>query len=103
MNYYFDAFKRYADFEGVSSIKEFWMFILFNFLAGVVISTISWCSTEMLNYLYSVAVLIPSLAIIVRRLRDSGRHWTWILVGLIPVAGQIWLIVLLCQPTKQIA
>ena len=46
-----------------------------------------------------LAALIPSLAIAVRRLRDAGKQWYWLFIGLIPLVGEIILIVLLCQPT----
>ena len=51
-----------------------------------------------LSGLYSLALLIPSLAISVRRLQDIDKEWYWILISLILLVGSIWLIVLYCQP-----
>jgi len=50
--------------------------------------------------LYSLAVLIPSLAVTVRRLHDVGKSGWFILVGLIPLIGSIWLLVLFCTDSK---
>jgi uncharacterized membrane protein YhaH (DUF805 family) len=42
---------------------------------------------------------VPSLPVTVRRLRDAGKPWAWIFIGLIPLVGSIWLIWLLAQPS----
>ncbi|HXQ47029.1 MAG TPA: DUF805 domain-containing protein, partial [Caulobacteraceae bacterium] len=49
--------------------------------------------------LYSLAVLLPSLGIAVRRLHDIGKSGWWLLVALVPLLGAIYLIYLYCQPT----
>jgi uncharacterized membrane protein YhaH (DUF805 family) len=49
--------------------------------------------------LYLPASILPTLPLTIRRLRDAGKPWPWIFIGLIPIIGTIWLIVLLCQPT----
>jgi uncharacterized membrane protein YhaH (DUF805 family) len=49
--------------------------------------------------LYTVAQIFPSLSLTIRRLRDSGKAWTWIFISLVPLIGGIWLIVLLAQPS----
>ena len=49
--------------------------------------------------LYLIAQIVPHLPLTVRRLRDSGKDWPWIFIGLIPVIGGIWMIVLLAQPS----
>ena len=46
-------------------------------------------------------LLLPGLAVLVRRLRDAGYAWPWVLIGLVPLAGVIILLVFLCQPSKQ--
>jgi uncharacterized membrane protein YhaH (DUF805 family) len=48
---------------------------------------------------WSIAVLLPSLAVTVRRLRDAGRSWTQLFWLLLPIAGLIILIVRLCEPS----
>ncbi len=49
--------------------------------------------------LWSIAVLLPTLAVSVRRLRDAGRQWTELFWILLPIAGLIVLIVRFCEPS----
>ena len=49
--------------------------------------------------IYALVVLLPTLSLSVRRLRDAGKHWAWVFITLIPLAGPIWFIYLVCQPT----
>lgn len=102
MNWYFAAFKKYTEFSGRARRKEYWMFVLFNLIFSIVLSLldqllgtfskdIGWgvCSG-----LYFLAVLLPGLALSVRRLHDIGKHGWWLLIALIPLIGGIWLLVL---------
>ena len=92
--YFLDVLKlQYADFKGRASRRQFWMFVLYNVIAAVIVGL-----NAILSGLYSLALLIPSLAISVRRLQDIDKEWYWILISLIPLVGSIWLIVLYCQP-----
>lgn len=91
MNWYLEVLRKYAVFSGRARRKEYWMFVLFNIIIGTVLSFFS----DYLYYLYGLAVLIPGLAVAVRRLHDMGKSGWWILIGLIPIIGWIWLIVLL--------
>ena len=54
---------------------------------------------KLLANLYLIAQIVPHLPLTIRRLRDAGKHWAWFFIGLIPVIGSIWLIVLLVQPS----
>lgn len=103
--------KRYADFGGRSQRKEYWMFILLQiivllplFLLVGVTGSFEEGSEEMsgvgllflgLIGLFILAMLIPSLAVQVRRLHDTDRSGWWILLGLIPVVNYVGSIVLL--------
>ena len=49
--------------------------------------------------LYAPATIVPTLPLTIRRLRDAGKAWPWIFIGLVPIVGTIWIIVLLCQPS----
>ena len=91
--YYIDAFKHYLDFKGKTSKKAFWYFVLYHVVISIVLSFLS----DTLYQIYSLIVLIPSLAISVRRLHDIGKSGWWVLIGLIPVIGWIWLIILYLQ------
>jgi uncharacterized membrane protein YhaH (DUF805 family) len=102
MNWYLDVLKKYAVFQGRARRKEYWMFVLFNILAGILLLIIDIFIGlfGMLSFIYSVGVIIPSLAVCVRRLHDTGRTGWWILIGLIPLIGPIVLLVFLCLDSK---
>lgn len=100
-NYYLNAFRfHYADFEGRARRSEYWYFTLFNIIISYGLMGMMFLGEGMyfmyfVSVLYSLASLIPSLAVAVRRLHDIGKSGWYFLVFLIPVAGIIWLLVLL--------
>lgn len=102
MNWYLKVLKQYADFSGRARRKEYWMFALFNviFIASAMILdtvlgvTIGELPYGVFYFLYSLAVLIPGLAVYVRRLHDIGKSGWMILIAIIPIIGPIWLLVL---------
>jgi len=74
------------------------MFFLFNIIAAIVLGVIdAVIQSGLLGLLYSLAILIPSIAVSVRRLHDTSRSGWWLLIGLIPIVGTIVLIVLYAQ------
>ncbi len=109
MNNVIDNFKqvvmdKYADFTGRANRREYWLFVL----AVIVISLVLWlfitvfAKVKLLYILFailygavSLALLIPSLAVAVRRLHDIGKGGGWIFISLIPIIGAIWLLILL--------
>ncbi|GAA1119836.1 MULTISPECIES: DUF805 domain-containing protein [Kitasatospora] len=94
MDWYLAVLKNYAGFGGRARRKEYWMFALVNFAIYVVLAIVgSLLDTSLLTALYGLAVLVPSLAVTVRRLHDTGRPGLWILIGLVPLIGAIVLIV----------
>jgi uncharacterized membrane protein YhaH (DUF805 family) len=100
VNWYLAVLKNYAGFSGRARRTEYWMFFLFNFIISTVLN-ILYRSTGsniflIISLLYSLAVLIPGLAVAVRRLHDTNRSGWWIFIALIPFVGFIWLIVLFC-------
>lgn len=103
MNWYLSVWKQYATFSGRARRREFWMFSLFNIaasllliVADIALGTFSRSAgTGLFNGLYSLAVLIPSLAVTVRRLHDTGRSGWWLLIGFIPFIGGIIVLVFL--------
>ena len=106
MQYYIQAFKQFADFNGRTDRKGFWMFILFHIIVSLVIVGLDRVmgSGELgagtLSTIYSLAVFIPGLSISVRRLHDVGKSGWLILVGFIPVIGFFWLLYLFVQESK---
>jgi len=93
------CFSRYATFTGRARRPEFWFFTLFCFISSLVLSfidvTIFGFASDFtpLSSLFSLAILIPSLAVGARRLHDTGRSGWWQLIALIPLVGWILLIV----------
>lgn len=104
MNWYLKCLKQYADFRGRARRKEYWMFTLFNAIIGFVFGCIDgllgWTNPEIglgvLGGIYSLAVLVPGLAVTVRRLHDVGMSGWKLLYVLIPIIGAIILIVSYC-------
>ena len=89
--------KKYVDFNGVASRSEFWWFMLFVFVAAVVLG---WVSPLLAN-IFGLAMLLPELAVGARRLHDTGRSGWWQLLLLLPVIGLIVLIVFWVQESKR--
>jgi uncharacterized membrane protein YhaH (DUF805 family) len=101
MNWYFEVLKKYAVFSGRARRKEYWYFFLFNFIISIILSVIDGAtgSTGMglLSGVYALAVLIPGLAVSVRRLHDTDRTGWWLLIALIPFIGAIVLLIFMVQ------
>jgi uncharacterized membrane protein YhaH (DUF805 family) len=97
---------NFANFEGRARRQEYWMFVLFNFLIilgigiGVGILAAVFGPLGILGIfiyiIYSLGVLIPNFAVIVRRLHDTGNSGWMIFISLVPFIGGIWLFVLMC-------
>lgn len=103
MNWYLDALKKkYADFTGRARRTEYWMFVLFSLIVAVGIGIVDGLITGgILGIVYALAILIPSIAIAVRRLHDTNRSGWWVLVSLVPFIGfliLIYFLVLDSQP-----
>jgi|TARA_B110000908_G_scaffold135210_1_gene159943 uncharacterized membrane protein YhaH (DUF805 family) len=102
MNWYLKVLKQYADFNGRARRKEYWMFVLFNTIFSIlamIFDNVFGIAIEGIGYgpiylLYVLAMMIPSLAVAVRRLHDVGKSGWMILISLIPIIGGIWLLVL---------
>lgn len=105
MNWYLEVLKNYAVFSGRSRRKEYWYFVLFNIiiitaLAGMDIAIGSFSSEAgigLLSGIYSLAVLIPGIAVSVRRLHDTDRSGWWLLIAFIPLIGYFALLIFTIQ------
>lgn len=95
MNWYLEVLSKYAVFSGRARRMEYWMFVLFNFIAFVILGVLDALigTAGVLGGLYALAVLVPSLAVGVRRLHDTERTGWWLLIGLVPVVGVIVLLI----------
>ena len=106
MSWYLEALKKYAVFSGRSRRMEYWYFVLFNIIVAVVLSLIdrltgtfsAASNIGLLSGIYALAVLIPTLAVTVRRVHDIDRTGWWILINLIPLIGTIVLLVFELTP-----
>jgi uncharacterized membrane protein YhaH (DUF805 family) len=110
MEYMTMPLRRYADFSGRSRRKEYWMFTLFVLLVEIVLY--GWIAAAavasggqmsamvmvpfVLVLLFGLAMLIPSLAVTIRRLHDLDKSGWTILLGLIPIVGPIVILVFMC-------
>lgn len=117
---YLDAFRRYADFSGRSTRPQYWWFALVNTAIFVIVEGALLGRMENVGALrnninsgsgamsvvasvllvYAMAALIPSLALSVRRLHDTGRSGWWLFIQFVPLIGPIWLLVLFCLPSE---
>lgn len=96
MEWYVKVLQHYATFTGRARRREYWWFTLVNLGVVVVLSLVDAAlDTGALTGLYSLAVLVPALAVSVRRLHDTGRSGLWLLISLVPLVGGIVLLVFL--------
>ena len=108
MNWYLEVLKKYGVFNGRARRKEYWYFVLFNIIISIVLAVIDGVagtfSAEagmgLLGGIYILVVLIPSIAVSVRRLHDTNRSGWWLLIGLIPLIGGIVLLIFMVQDSK---
>lgn len=108
MNWFLVALKKYATFSGRAQRAEYWYFFLFYILIFIGLSIIDGITGSfsgesgmgLLGGLMSLALLIPSIAVGVRRLHDTGRSGWWLLIALIPLVGAIVLIVFTVQDSE---
>ncbi len=103
MNWYFNVLKKYAVFSGRARRKEYWMFFLINLIIAVVLGLIEGVLgiPGILGTLYSLAVLIPGIAVSVRRLHDIGKSGWWMLIAFVPVIGIIVLLVFMLLDSRE--
>lgn len=103
MEWYLTALKNYVVFEGRARRKEYWMFTLFNLIIFAVLYALAQSASIflVLYSLYGLAVFLPSLAVSVRRLHDTGRSGFWLFLAFIPIVGAIILIVFMALPGDQ--
>ena len=114
---YKNFFKGYVDFTGRSTRSEYWWIWLTNILLLIPLYSayfnaifsegeegafLALGGLAIVYMIFCLALILPMLALTVRRLRDAGFHWALIFVHFIPVVGGIALLVLLAMPTKEV-
>ncbi|WLV24620.1 DUF805 domain-containing protein [Aciduricibacillus chroicocephali] len=98
MKWYIKAIKNFADFQGRARRKEYWMFVLFNYIFTLIIGFSNEIITlpAAIGYVYVFGMIVPNLAVSVRRLHDTNRSGWWVLINIIPLVGPIILTVFQC-------
>ncbi len=94
MNWYFEVLKKYAVFSGRARRKEYWMFLLFNIIIVIALGVIETIvgTNSVIALFYTLAILLPGLAVTVRRLHDTGKSGWWLLIGIVPLIGIVILV-----------
>ena len=96
---------KYATFAGRARRPEFWWFVLFSVLGGLGTAVIDMAvfgpGISPLNGTFHLAMLVPGLAVVARRLHDTDRTGWWMLLWFVPVVGWIVLIVFWAQRGTQ--
>jgi uncharacterized membrane protein YhaH (DUF805 family) len=108
MNYYLHVLRNYATFSGRARRAEYWMFVLFNMIFAIglmIMDNVLGIAADDLGYgplygLYTLFVLVPGLAVLVRRLHDIGKSGWMALILFIPLVGAIWLLILLVSDSE---
>ena len=108
------CFEKYATFTGRATRSEYWYFFLFNFLVNIAFFIIMYVAAYngnssfvtivyVLSIIYSLATILPGLAVSIRRLHDSCHSGWWVLINLFFICyiGPIWFIVLMCKDTYE--
>ena len=91
------ALSHWSDFRGRARRSEFWWFVLFSFLAGLAAGLVDLAifgseGIQAVSSLVSLALLVPFLAVAVRRLHDTDRTGWWLLVSFVPIVGTLVLL-----------
>jgi uncharacterized membrane protein YhaH (DUF805 family) len=91
---------NYTNFEGRARRKEFWMFTLVSLVINVgtlILDASLFSDLGLVNGLYTLAILLPSIAVGIRRMHDINKSGWWLLLWFVPVIGWVWLIILHCR------
>lgn len=102
MNYFLAALKKYVVFSGRARRKEFWYYSLFSIILlilAIVLDNVLGTTMDPLPYgafyvLIGLAMFLPGLSVSIRRLHDVGKSGWFYLIGVIPIIGSIWLLIL---------
>lgn len=102
MNYYIQVLTKYTEFNGRAKRSEYWYFALINIFFTLLIYLVDadLGTLGALSIIYTLGVLIPCLALSVRRLHDTGRSGWTLLLALIPIVGVIILFVYMVQHSE---
>ena len=99
MGWYIEVLKKYAVFGGRAGRKEYWQFFLINTIIALLIALleIQFGSSGAVSIVYSALMLVPSVAVSMRRLHDTDRSGWWMLLNFLPLLGIVVLIFFFSQ------
>lgn len=101
MDWYLGVLRKYVDFSGRARRTEFWTFTLISMIISALLSILDIVlGFGILGAIYALGVLLPTLAVAVRRLHDTDRSGWWLLIGFVPLIGVIVLIVFCVQDSQ---
>jgi uncharacterized membrane protein YhaH (DUF805 family) len=108
VSWYLEVLRKYAQFDGRARRKEYWMFTLFYVLIAFGLGVVggmlgigdSTVTGNMIGIIYFVATFIPSIAVGIRRLHDTGRSGWWSLIVFIPIIGVLALVIFAVQDSE---
>ena len=93
MEWYLGPLRKYADFSGRASRKEYWLFFLGQSVIGIVLALV--LLFPVLYFMFLLGTIVPALAVLVRRLHDTNRSGWWLFITFVPVVGGIAMFVFL--------
>jgi len=108
MYWYLKVLKQYFDFSGRARRKEYWFFGLISALISIALTFVDMgvglyddvYGVGIISSVYSLAILIPSIAVSVRRLHDTDHSGWWLFLILIPILGVLIILVVMCFNSK---
>lgn len=103
MNFYVDAWKKFADFKGRSRRKEFWLFWLINSMISGLLQQVTGSlgiAGTIILVVFGLAIILPMIAVGIRRMHDINKSGWWVLINLVPFIGSIWFIVLAIKDSE---
>jgi uncharacterized membrane protein YhaH (DUF805 family) len=110
MNWYMQALSKYAVFSGRARRREYWTFVLVNgFILSLVYviyyfmlfsGSLKWGLVTFIIGIFGLLIIIPSWAVLVRRLHDTGRSGWWIFINFVPLVGSLILLIILLSDSQ---
>ena len=105
MEWYFRVLAKYAVFRGRARRKEYWFYILFNVIFSIILAIVDMSmdtfdpktGVGLFGTIYAAVLILPSMAVTVRRLHDIGRSGWWMLIPIVPILGAILIFAFLVQ------